>query len=547
MLRPKALYPKTQVIQSIQAPTGGLNSRDAIAAMPETDAVTLTNWIPDTYGVRCRKGYLEWAKNFPGDAPVESVMAWFGPATTIPGGAFLSDPTAMPGALFAATRTAIYAITSRTNAPVSAIALPGTDNSGWFSTTMFTNSAGSYLLACSETDGYYTYDGAAWLRQVSGGGAGFISGVDPRSLVHVSVWKRRVWFVQRDTAKAWYLPADAITGTVTAIDFGPLFKHGGSLAYLANWTIDAGEGVDDFLVVVGSNGDVLVYKGTDPASATTFALVGSWYVGQIPVGRRAYSQYGGDLIIVSADGIFPISYVTRGGADFLVASSREYTSKIKPAIGTDLRASFTSRGWQLLLHPSERLMVVNVPDYGAVKSKQFAMSTTQNSWCTFANIPIYSIGSSVGYSFAGTRDGRVLLLFTGFFDNVLYGASVGVGIRGSIQPAFSLFGSPAITKQFTMVRPNFLAADVPSIQVGVNVNYSTREPIASPSFPVSADSLWDVALWDIGTWTGVQKVFSTWTSVGGVGFAAAASLITSTAADSVLTSIDYMAIPGGPL
>lgn len=547
MLRPKALYPKTQVIQSVPAPIGGLNSKDALAAMPPTDAISLVNWIPDTFGIRCRKGYLEWAKNFPGNIAVESIMSWLGPATTIPGGTFLTDPTAMPGFLFAATKTAVYNITSRTNAPAAAIALSGADNAGWFITSMLTNSAGSFLLACSEADGYFTFDGTAWLRRVAGAGAGQISGVDPNNLVHVLVWKRRAFFVERNSTRIWYLPVDAIAGTVAALDVGPLLKSGGSVAYVANWTIDAGEGIDDILVIVGSNGDVLVYKGTDPTSAATFALVGSWYVGQIPIGRRAYTQYGGDLIIISADGVFPISYVTRGGAAFLQASSKEYTSKIRPSIGTDLRSSFTSRGWDMIVHPSERIMVINVPNYGAVTKKQFCMSTTQNSWCTFQDIPIYSLGSSVGYSFGGTPDGRVLLLFTGFFDNVLYGASVGNGIRGVVQPAFSNFDTPVLTKEFVMVRTNLLAAAAPSLQVGISVNYSITTPIGTPSFAASLNYLWDVALWDAATWAGELSVYSSWTTVGGVGFSGAASLVSSTVADTVMTSVDYMAKVGGPL
>lgn len=540
-------FPRTVGIESVPAPIGGLNSRDAIAAMPPTDAVNLVNWVPDTFGIRARKGYREWAINFPSDLAVEGIMSYFAPSTTIPGGTFLTDPTSMPGKLFAATNAAIYDITSQTNAPASVQALSGNSFAGWFSSVMLTNAGGSFLLACSEADGYFTYDGTNWLKVTAGAGANQINGVDPANFVQCALWKRRAWFVERNTSKAWYTATDALYGSVSAIDFGPLFKHGGSLAYLANWTIDAGEGIDDFLVAVGSNGDVLVYKGTDPSSAANFQLVGTWYVGQIPVGRRGFTQFGGDLVIVSADGIFPISYVTRGGAALLQASSKEYSSKIRPTIGADLRASFTERGWDMILHPSERLMIVNVPNYAAVTNRQYAMSTTINEWTILNDMPIYCLGSSVGYTFAGTEDGRVLLLFTGFFDDVPYGESIGTGIRGVIQPAFSNFKSPALEKQFTMIRPNFLAVDAPSLQIGINVNYSPSQPIGTPSFAAQQNSLWDVDDWDVALWAGEQRVFSAWASVGGIGFAGAASLVTSTVADTVLTSIDYMFMTGGPM
>ena len=541
---PKRLVQK---IESVPAPIGGLNSRDGIAAMPSTDAVNLVNWQPDTYGVRCRKGFKEWVINIPGDLPVESIMSFFSATTTIPGGTFLTDPTSMPGFLFAATQDGIYDITTTTDAPVLSQALSGSDFAGWFSHTMIVNSAGSpFLLATSEADGYFRFDGAVWTQVTMGAGAGQVSNVDPADFVHVAVWKRRAWFVEKDTTKAWYLPVDSVSGAAAAFDFGPQFKKGGHLSYLANWTIDAGEGIDDFLVAVGSNGDVVVYKGTDPTSADTFGVVGTWYVGQIPAGRRAYTQFGGDLIIVSADGVFPISYVTRGGAEFLQASSKEYTSKIRPTIGEDLRASFTSRGWQAMVHPSERVMMINVPDYGSVSEKQFAMSTTLNSWCIYKDIPIYSLGISVGYAFAGTRDGRVLLILSGFFDDVAYGESTGNGIRGVIQPAFNTFETPVQDKIFGMLRTNFLSIDTPSFMVGINVNYSLAQPISTPSAPSSSSSLWDVSDWDVSVWGGEQRVFTQWNTIGGIGFSGTASLVTTTVADTVLASIDYMYQIGAP-
>lgn len=539
--------PQLQSITSKPPPIGGLNARDAIAAMPELDAVNLVNWVPDTYGVRSRKGFSEWAINFPSDKAVEAIMSYISATTVIPSGAFLTAPTAMPGFLFAATNDGIYDVTSATDAPVLSQALSGADFAGWFSSETLANSAGTFLLACSEADGYFTFDGAAWLKRVAGAGPTEINGVDPADLVQVQIFKRRAWFVERDTTSAWYLPADAVAGTATEFNFGPQFRNGGSLAFLATWTIDAGDGVDDFLVAVSSMGDVAVYKGTDPASSTTFGIVGTWNVGQIPVGRRAWTQYGGDLIIASADGLYPISYVTRGGAEFLQASSKEYTSKIRTPIGADLRATFTIRGWDIVVHPGERLMCVSVPNYSGRNSFQHAMSTSLNQWCSFSGIPTYCYGKSAGYVFAGTEDGRVLLVFNGYFDDVAYGASVGNGISGIIVPAFTNLDKPGLEKQVHMVRPTFQAVDQPGFLIGVSVNYELESPTGSPSFVTPTTSLWDVALWDLGVWGGAQQVFSEWLGVEALGFAVSAAMVTEVVGDTTLVAIDYMWEPGGPL
>ena len=545
--RPKRVFPATQRLKSSPAPVGGINARDNIAMMPQTDAVSLVNWVPDSFGIRCRKGFRAWATGFPGGRAVASVFGYTRQDTGFPSGSLLNVPTSVPGALFAATDAGIYTVTNSTNSPTLAIALSGTANAGWLSTTQLTNQAGSFLLACSETDGYHTFDGTSWLKRVAGAGAGQINGVDPATFVQVCTFKRRAWFVQRDSTSAWYLAADAIAGTAAQFDFGPVLKRGGHLSYLANWTLDAGEGIDDFLVAVGSNGDVAIYKGTDPASASTFSLVGTWFVGQIPVGRRAAVQYGGDLVIISAEGVFPISMITRGGTQLLTASGQEYSSKIRSLIGADLRSSFNLRGWQALIHPNERLMRVSVPDYGTVSKRQYAMSTVGNAWAYLQDIPIYCMGSHAGYSFAGTRDGRVLLLFTGAFDDVPLGSSVGQGINGVIIPAYQYFDSPAQNCHFLMVRANFLATEPPSILVGMGVNFNTNPIGGTPVTIPSALSRWDSAVWNSSTWVGEMVAYGPWVSVGAIGFSGTAAMTTVCLGDTTLTSIDYMYAIGGPL
>lgn len=527
-------------IETRAAPVGGINARDAIAAMPETDAIDLINWVPDTFGVRTRKGYREWAINFPDNAPVKSLMSWMGPATAFPGGTFLDVPTELPGFMFAATDDGIYDITVTTDAPVLSRALSGADGCGWLSSVALANSGGTFLAVVSETDGYFYFNGVAWTTPTFGTGPGQFGGINPSAVAFVTSWKRRLWFIERNSTSAWYLPVDSITGVATEYDFGPLFKRGGSLAYIANWTIDAGEGIDDFMVVASSNGDIVVYKGTDPASSSTFQAVGTWSVGQIPEGRRAFAQYGGDLVILSADGINPVSFVTRGGSGILQATGQEYSSKIRAPLGQDLRASFTTKGWQLLFHPTERLLLCSIPDYGGYRSRQYAMSTTLNSWCQFQNIPVLCYGSSGGYVLSGTNDGRVLLLFSGYFDNIPYGENTGDGIAGVVQPAFSYLGSPAMQKLFTMLRPNFLAVDVPSVVSGVSVDFEVQNPTGVSSFPVGTAGLWDVTKWDSAIWGGKKLSYAEWVTVGGLGFSGAASLMTTCVADTVLVSIDYM-------
>ena len=47
-------------VVSRPAPIGGWNARDALANMPATDAVTMTNWWPTPGLVTVRNGYTKY-------------------------------------------------------------------------------------------------------------------------------------------------------------------------------------------------------------------------------------------------------------------------------------------------------------------------------------------------------------------------------------------------------------------------------------------------------------------------------------------------------
>ena len=71
--------PQTALTTSITAPIGGWNARDSVAAMPPTDAVTLTNLYPTPTDVQLRKGYSKYSIGITGQ--VNTVMNYAGANT----------------------------------------------------------------------------------------------------------------------------------------------------------------------------------------------------------------------------------------------------------------------------------------------------------------------------------------------------------------------------------------------------------------------------------------------------------------------------------
>jgi len=528
------VVPKTNIIDTRAAPTGGLNVRDALGSMPPKDALILTNWIAQQYGVRCRKGYREYVTGL--GAPCRTIFA-YQPAKDAVSNA----------RMFAATDSAIFDITDSTNSPRSVLTLSGSSDQGRFSQVMYTNTAGSFLLACADNGGYYTYSDAGWDKKTSGAEAGKISGIDPNDLVFVTSWKRRAWFVEKESTNAWYLPTDQITGTLRKFELGPFVKHGGKLSFITSWTIDAGEGIDDLVVFAFEGGDVLIYKGTDPSSASTFGLVGAYYIGAIPNGRRAYSGYGGDVLILSELGLQPLSYVTRGGQSILRTQSTDYLDKIQPRIADLVSQLSGYDGWDITLFAKENLLIVQVPPGPTETQQQYAMYTNNNTWCMFDGIPMICSGIVGPNMYIGTEDGRICQAFTGYFDNVALGQTIGNGISGVIQAAYSYFKFPGNTKIFHMLRPTFLASDRPGVETAIIVDFKAPSLSSAPVSAALSGSLWDASNFDTAIWNGVQNQYQEWGTVVGEGFAGSGYLVTNCVGDSLLIAISYMFEPGGPI
>lgn len=525
---------RNHIIVSTKPPVGGLNVRDAINSMPSGDALNLVNWIPTQYGVRCRKGYVNWVTGLGGS--VRTVLQ------------FNPDRAEVLGyKLFAATDAGIYDVTLSTAAPGAPIfALSNAVGQGNMTAISYANIAGSFLLACIHNGGYLIYNGTTWTAPIAGVAVGQINGVDPNNLVFISAWKRRLWFVEKGTTKVWYSATDQITGVFTSLDVGPFFSVGGQIAFISSWTIDAGEGIDDFLVIVGENGDVLIYKGTDPAGINTFSLVGRWNVGHVPPGRRGFVQMGGDLLILSDMGIQPLSYITRGGQSLLRSASVDYLAKIQPRM-MDLVSSLGDlSGWSMTISAREGLLLVNIPVAPDSINKQYALYLNTNTWTQMQDMPCTgAFCLSRSELFVGTADGRVYKAFTGYFDNVPVNQIIGNGVNGVIQPAYSYFQRPGMNKQFTMIRPTFLAAAAPAISCDISVDF--REKVISPpvQLPSVGGSLWDTALWDRAAWEGALVIYDDWISVGGIGYTGSMNLVTTCVGDTFLASIDYMMEPGG--
>lgn len=515
-----------QLVQSrpMLAPVAGVNAIDGLAQPMPTDAIYSFNMVPAPRGMKVRDGYREWCTDV-GTGGVRTIIPYI-------------STLASEDKLFAAAEDGIYDVTASSASPSSVLSFGTVDStSGYGQFVNFINLAGAkFILYCDESNGYQLYTQAtnSWAAVASGSSAGQINGADPADFAFCMIWKARVWFVTRDTGDAYYLPVGQVTGTVTKFNFSNKFKYGGYLVGLWNWTVDGGEGVDDYLVGISSAGDVVVYKGTDPA--TDIEQRGVYFIGPTPTGRRCAGSFGGELYLLSSYGLVPISKLMAG--QVVIDTSILVSRKITPLINIDMAQSRMDLGWEIKLLPTQNLLMISTPKQSNFDYIQYVQSIDTRGWALYRDFPFDTGDSWNGDFYVGTADNRVLI-HTGTLDNVtLADPDSGDEIEWSLLTWYSDLETPAQNKITQLIRPTFTAERVPNYSVLARYDYDLQEALAVPIPSVPTGDVWDVAVWDTAVW-GVGTITSNALSGGaGMGRSIAIALRGTSSAETTLIRFD---------
>jgi hypothetical protein len=494
---------------SLPAPTGGWNARDSLTGMSPLDAVTLTNWYPATTECQLRKGYAQWATGISGQ--VQTVMAYSGGSTD---------------KLFAINASgSVYDVTA--TGAVGAAVLTGLSNGKWGYLNIAT-AGGNFLSMANGVDAPRNYNGTTWSTPA-------ITGVTATTLRDPILYAQRQFFIGDNTLKAWYLPVNSIAGAANAIDISALATKGGYIMAHGNWTIDAGAGVNDHYVLVTSRGQVIVYQGSDPSSATTWSMVGVWDLGA-PIGHRCMFKWAGDMLIITQDGVVPMSAALQSSR---VNPKVALTDKIQFAISDAVSNYAANFGWQLVYVATVNQLWLNVPIQVGTNQQQYVMNTINGSWCNYTgwNANCWEIFQDEPYFGGNGYVGRA------WYTN----ADAGSNIQAFGLQAFNNFNNAGTLKRFTMSRPMFRTNGNPSIYAGINIDFNINDSTAPLTFSPPAFGTWDSSLWDAATWGGDLSILQYWQGLNGVGYYGAPTVkVASNTLDVRWVSTDIV-IEGGAI
>jgi hypothetical protein len=498
------------ITKVIPAPTDGWDAISPLASMDPKRAPILNNWIPRPGWVEFRKGYFPWVF-INSTSPVETLMVYR---------ALGSEK------MFAACGSVIYDV-STNGSTVSEIT--GLNSARW-QYINYTPALGTTVLQCvNGVDELRQFDGTNWTTPTI---TGLPNSLTTAAITNIHAQKRRIWFVLGDgsgggSTVAAFMPTDAITGAIAGtIDMGANWSQGGYLVAIVDWTIDGGNGPQDYVCFISNRGQVTIFSGTDPTSATAWTLVGTFSIAP-PIGVRCATPIGSDVGLITQQGVIPLSQSLP--FDPSAERSVAITARIQNAMATAAANGMDLFGWQLISFAPEQLAILNVPQVENATQVQYVMNALTGAWCQFTgwNANCFEIYNNALYF--GGNSGDVNECFVGSSD-------FATPIAGDMQCAYNYFDEPGRIKRMTMVQPFLTAAQTVTPQISVDADFVIQTQTA-PVTVLDGGALWDTAKWDVDVWFGSVVQSVNWLGAEAMGHALAVHMTMSIGNSGVGSSV----------
>lgn len=302
---------------TINAPVGGYNSADPLPKMPDDDALELVNVFPENSSCKVRPG----AKRL----NAEEYTGYFSALHTLVG----VDGTEHVIGYYKA----------------------GASYSKWYSITPepWAISTVSAAVDCQDpvsanvmsnriflTDGKNTP--IVWTGSGTVSNCTWTGPSDIKNLYGGCTYKSRIYFLETGTCALWYGgPGNLDSGALISFDVQSLLSKGGYPLAIKSLTSNS-SGLEDLLAIITSEGEILLYQGDYPDSAT-WNLVAHYFTAPLIIETGAFNV-GNDVIILTTIGLVSIRALIGAGGD--INEGGIISSKINRKIISDIAAAQTA-------------------------------------------------------------------------------------------------------------------------------------------------------------------------------------------------------------
>lgn len=469
--------------QALPAPTDGWDAISSRFDMPPNRAGILTNFVCRPGWSELREGASAWSQNLGGlQSPVETLAA-------------LRTPTA--DHLVAASGGSIFDVTFQGQGNSLA---SGFTSNRWQYTNFTPPNGTTVIQLVNGSDNLQMWDGTTWSAPSI---TGFPNSWTTANIVNVFGGKQRLWYTMKNSTICAFMPIGNITGPIAGYqDLGTLFSKGGYLQAVADWTIDGGEGPNTYTAFISSMGQVAVYQGVDPTNTALWAFIGTLDLAK-PIGYRCILRYGSDLLLITYQGVIPVSQALP--FDPSADRSASISARIQNQMNLAVQQWGMNFGWQLVAFPLQTLLILNVPQSVNATQVQYVMNTLNFGWSQLTgwNANCFEIATNGAQTtqqlYYGDNTGNVWWAYQGGADGI-------TAIAADMQTAFNWFGQPGRNKRVSLIQPLLVASGNVIPTVGMDVDFGSNAPVQKLQ-SLGGGSTWGTMVWGQGTWaTGLMTV-----------------------------------------
>lgn len=455
---------KTARTVDVPAPIGGLNTRDSLSLMPITDAVTLTNWVPASTGLMCRRGYQEATTSY--STSVESVIPYVS-------GAIKTLITAHNGNLYtddgAGTASSIGS---------------GYSNNRWFAAQVSSN-----MILVNGEDAPQQFNGSTISTPSY---SGDLATYGEENINGIVKHKSRLYMWDSRYGNFFYGGTNSVSGAFTEFDLDQVSDTAGNILEIKTISRDAGDGPDDYIAFMLDTGEVLIYQGSDPGNANDWSLVGKYMTPPL-VAKGCAISFAGDVLMVVQNDLIKLSEVIKYGSQ--EGGFNITPSKLSGAIYDAYQTYGTNYGWQLISYPTAGWIIINIPVAVGSEYIQYVVNTVTGAATKFEGWNAIQFGYLNGVLYFGASV-DLYKADSGLDDN-------GADISLVALPAYNNLGIPQ-RKKVSNARQYMLSEGELNIDLSIGYDYE------APSFQGTQTSFadgaeWDAADWDAENWAGLSS------------------------------------------
>lgn len=325
-------------------------------------------------------------------------------------------------------------------------------------------------------------DGSSWITAAPGTNV-----FDGKNLTHVCKYRNRLFFIEASSMNAWYLPVNSVGGVLNVIPLSGAATKGGTLLFCTVWSVTAGDGLSDKIVFGTTEGELLIFEGSDPSNINSWKQDGRYQAAK-PMGMNGHMNIGGDLLLITEDGIVPISAcIAKSFEDLELAA---ITHQIR-MMWRDEVAAKRSMPWTMINWEMYGGVFVTLP--GGTGNDRLCLinNTSTTAWARYTGWDATCFVRLFDNMYFGTQSGVLMQADVGGYDD-------GQPYTATMVGGWEVFQSPGQTITWRQSRCSFSAtAGQPfKPQLSACTDYVISLPPPPPAGPdPGLLDVWDQALW----------------------------------------------------